>query len=195
MAFVPRGKKTRKKWDRERKVDDRERVLDAVISGVRLAIPHPKLCLPTCVLAQRMLDLLPTIPRLELKLGALAVFPVDEAIAPIAFDPRGPDGIDGGFHAWLADERGHIVDPSIFVTLNDAGYDVEAGSYLLIPGPRTIHAGLRFVYEELPELELLGLEESEPALSLLMRHAMTGEPPRGQHTVHLDVDWRLGCKP
>ncbi len=51
-----------------------------------------------------------------------------------------------------------------------------------------VRHGLLFVYEELPELELVGVEESEPQLAHLMRMAGTGEPaPPG--TIYLDVRW------
>ena len=66
---------------------------------------------------------------------------------------------------------------------------MDTGDYCLCSGRAFVYAGLRFVYEELPELEMSGLAESEPHLAELMAFAMDGVPP-SPGKVYLDVRWR-----
>lgn len=187
MPFIPSGKKAS---GRRRRDERRAVIINRAVGGVRLAISGPRLCLPTCVLLERTLALVLPLPRFSLCLGSLHVIAEDKRSSPIAFDPRGPDGIDGGFHAWLEDANGALLDPSIHPTLNAAGYNVDATSCFVEGGRSFIWAGLEFVYEALPELELLGLDESEPHLAHLMEFALKGErPPPG--VLCLDVGWRV----
>jgi len=194
MPFMRHGKKADKMRNREARQKAQETVIDQAVGAARVAINNPGLCLPMCVLCERILAQVLPSPGFSIRLGSLHVSPEDRDVRPIAFDPRTPDGIEGGFHAWLEDRNGQLLDPSIFVTLHAEGFDTDAASYLLVQGRCFALTGLRFVYEELPELELLGLHESEPQLARLMALAMRGEPcPKG--TVYLDVGWRNARSP
>lgn len=155
-----------------------------------MAVNGPGLCLPMCVLAERVLAQLLPAPRFSLQLGSLQIEPEDENVEATHFDPRGPKGIDGGFHAWLEDTNGQLIDPSIFLTLHVDGYNVDPQDYILVGGRNFVFSGLRFIYEEVPELELLGLAESEARLSSLMPVALYGEPAPPPEMMHLDVGWR-----
>lgn len=190
MPFVRYGKKVDKKRHREVKQEAREAIIDRALGAARVAINGPRLCLPMCVLVERILAQVLPAPHFSLRLGSLQVYPEDRRIDPIHFDPRTPDGIDGGFHAWLEDTNGLLLDPSILVTLHADGYKVDPQSYFLVGGRNFILSGLRLIYEELPELELLGVEESEPHLARLMALAMRGELPPAPGMIHLDVGWR-----
>jgi hypothetical protein len=186
MSFVPSGKKAA---SRRRRDERRVNILDRAVASARHAVRSPRLCLPMCVLLERILVKVLPVPHFSLRLGSLQVHPEDKSVSPIAFDPRGPDGIDGGFHAWLEDTNGALLDPSIFPTLDAEGYDVDADNYFIGGGRTFVRAGLVFVYEELPELELLGLEKSELQLARLMDFALLGEmSPPG--VIYLDVGWR-----
>lgn len=166
----------------------RDAAVDRAVESIRYAVQGSGLCLPSCVLLQRVLAVaLPGEPFV-LRLGALHVQPhtEDHEVGPIAFDPRGPDGVDGGFHAWLETSDGRVLDPSIAVTLCHEGYTVDPGTYCLDGGRKFTRDGLLFLYEELADLELINVEESEPQLAHLLHMAFTGEPaPVG--TVFLDV--------
>lgn len=171
---------------RERERDD---VVDAAVGALRYAMPGPGLCLPSCVLLQRLLRHFLPSEEFLLHLGSLHVRSQDSTASAITFDPRTPEGIDGGFHAWLEDKAGKVLDPSITVTLHDEGYDVNPDTYFLDCGRNFVRHGLLFTYEELPELELVGVEESEPHLARLMALALQGEVLAPRH-VYLDVRWR-----
>jgi hypothetical protein len=125
-----------------------------------------------------------------LRLGSLHVVPIDVSVEPIVFDPRGPDGIDGGFHAWLEKLDGELLDPSICPTLAAEGYDVDGGTYFTERSKKFVMSGLGMIYEELPNLELLGLEASEPGLRHQMNLAMLGILPPEPIAILLDVGWR-----
>lgn len=186
-------KRATTKVERRRAIKKRERerdaIVDAAVGALRHAMPGPGLCLPSCLLLQRLLGHFLPSETFRLRLGSLHVHPQDTTASAITFDPRTPEGIDGGFHAWLEDKSGKVLDPSIAVTLHDEGYDVNPDTYFLDGGRNFVRHGLAFIYEELPELELIGVEESEPQLAHLERMALTGEPaPAG--TVYLDVRWR-----
>ncbi len=195
MPFVRQGKKADKKRDREAKVEAREAMIDRALGAARVAINSPRLCLPMCVLVERILTQVLPAPHFSLRLGSLQVEPEDKNIDPIYFDPRSPDGIDGGFHAWLEDTNGQLLDPSILITLHADGYKVDPSSYLLVGGRTSVLPGLRFVYEELPELELLGMAASEPHLAVLMAWAMHGKIPPAPGRIYLDVGWRNSVTP
>lgn len=197
MPFAPSSKKPNKlrAWKAR---EGRERLLDRAVSAVRLVIPNPSLCLQTCFLLERILDVVMPAHGFTLRLGSLRVFPMDPADrnGPLFMDPRDPDGVGDGplppghpFHAWLETASGEFLDPSILLTLHAEGYAVDAGSYTLGLGRTTILSGLRLIYEELPELEVLGVAESEPHLALAMSCALTGEP-RELGANYLDVGWR-----
>lgn len=191
MSKHPSGK-TERRRALKKKERERERILYAAVGAVRYAIGGAGLCLPTCFVLRRFLERVMPSMTYTMKLGALNVRPLEGSADAIAFDPRGPDGIDGGFHAWLEDTGGAVLDPSIAVTLHAEGYDVDPGCYLLDGGRRFTRFGLEFWYEELGALELFGVEESEPQIVELLRMATTGEPA-APGVVHLDVRW--GSKP
>jgi hypothetical protein len=190
VAYVRPGKRARQKRLRDAKREERERLIDMALGAVRLAMPEPGLCLPMCVFAARLLELA-VQPPYTLKLGSLHVEPTEpDPIGPIYFDPR-PGGIDDGFHAWLENANGELLDPSVLVTLAAEGYAVDPAGYILVGGRRFVLDGLRYEYEELGELELLGLEESEPHLTTLMNFVRYGRPP-SPGVIYLDVGWRSG---
>lgn len=84
---------------------------------------------------------------------------------------------------------------SILCTLAADEYDVEPDAYIINSSGRIFSQfGLRFVYEDLPELELLGLEESEEALGCLMIVAVEGRP-QPPCEIKLDVGWRNTVSP
>jgi hypothetical protein len=188
MPFVPTGKKKQKLRQREAE----ERIFDRAIGAARGAVVGAGLCLPMCVLLVRILDAVRPGHGFSVRLGALHVVPQKESEEPILFDPRSPEGIDGGVHAWLEDWNARLLDPAIFVTLHSHGFAVDPRAYLIATRRRFADSGLLFVYEELPELELLGLHESETALRDLFRLAMTGVPPQSRA---LDVGWKAGVTP
>ena len=143
------------------------------------------------MLLERVLEKVLPRSTFSLQLGSLHVVPEDTTSVPVLYDPRGADGIDGGFHAWLQDRNGQLLDPSILATLAADGYDVDPDAYILSAQGRVFAKfGLGFAYEELADLELLGLEESDVALGRLMVVAMEGrsQPPC---EVKLDVRWRM----
>ncbi|MCA9623867.1 MAG: hypothetical protein KC731_32820, partial [Myxococcales bacterium] len=112
-------------------------------------------------------------------------------------DPRTDVGIDinAGFHAWLEDEHGRMVDPSILWTLVAEGYAVDPTEIVVAESRRFVGFGLGFTYERLTELVLVGMEASEPHIARLerwVRLAMLDiEPPPLEHgVVALDVEWR-----
>jgi hypothetical protein len=67
---------------------------------------------------------------------------------------------------------------------------VNPGAYLVAKQRNFPDSELFFVYEELPKLELLGLEASEPGLASLMVLAMHGRRPGGVVDILLDVGWQ-----
>ena len=164
-------------------------VIERTVAAVRFAMPDVGICLPMCVLLKRFLAReLPARPFF-LRLGSLHVIPQDGTTDPVLFDPRGPGGIDGGFHAWLEDDSGRLLDPSIHPTLSALGYRVDERNCFIDGGRSFVVDGLAFLYEELPDLEVIGLPESEPHLSRLEAFALTAQrSPPG--VIHLDVHWR-----
>ncbi|XXX74132.1 hypothetical protein WMF30_41455 [Sorangium sp. So ce134] len=187
MPFVRYGKKAAKVSEQEARVEAREAIIDRAVGAARIAVDGRGLCLPMCILLERILAQVLPAPRFSLRLGSLQVYPEDENVDPIQFDPRTPDGIDGGFHAWLEDDSGQLLDPSISVTLHAEGYRIDPLDYCLAASRDYVWSGLRFVYEQLGELELLGVAESESHLARLMALAMRGEPVRTPGIIHLDV--------
>jgi hypothetical protein len=104
------------------------------------------------------------------------------------FDPRGEGG-PADAHAWLEDVSGRLLDPSIIITLADEGYLTDDDTFILSNERVVMRDGLTFAYEELPGLELVGLEESEPHLHRQLVYAMHGEA-LGSGKIFLDVKWR-----
>ncbi len=196
MPYVPTGKKSKRKAEKARMAEAHDTIIDDAVSRVRWIVRGRGLCLPMCVLLQRALAVFVPERPFRLRLGALNVAPLstDSGIEPISYDPRGVDGIDGGFHAWLEDDHGRLLDPSILVTLHADGYDVNPESYLLDGRRRMPYDQIGLFYDELPELELLGVERSEPALAAQMEFVFTGRPPSGVLAIHLDVGWRDGVE-
>jgi hypothetical protein len=194
MPYIPAGKKSKRKAANARKLETVDSIIDNAVSRVRWIVQGRGLCLPMCVLLQRVLAVVVPGRAFHLRLGALNVGPLAKAtdVEPIAYDPRGQDGIDGGFHAWLEDDHDRLLDPSILVTLHADGYDVDPESYLLDGRRRMPYGNLAMIYEELPELELLGVEPSEPALTAQMDFVLRGRPPTGPLKIQLDVGWRAG---
>ena len=121
MPFVPYGKRSAPKRARDMKQEGRARTLDLAIGVARVAINGPSLCLPMCVLIERILARMLPPPSFSLRLGSLQLHAVAPGVEGICFDPRTAEGIDGRFHAWLENPRGELLDPSIFVTLAARG--------------------------------------------------------------------------
>jgi len=186
--------------DRDRRAEFEE-VLDHLIQGTRIAtLGTGGLCLPTCVLLERVLAATHPAYRFAVRLGALHVRSRDSAIDSILFDPRTPDGAEpapgplppnAGFHVWLEDSEGELLDPSILLTLHGHGYHVDPDEYLLGGGRSFESEGVGFVYEELRELELIGVEETEGYLARAISFVLTGQgnPSRLGPNV-LDLAWR-----
>lgn len=194
MAFVPIGKKKAKAKPRPISEDDMDLIIDGAVGAVHHVMPHPGLCLPQCVLLGRMLGELLPHRRFDLRLGSLVLHPQRGDVEPITFDPRGPGGIDDGFHAWLEDADGVLLDSSMCITLNAEGYDVPPDQYFSCVGRTIPFDDFVLVYEELPDLQLLGLHESQVMLDHLYRAATLGTPmPHGQ--VMLDIGWKGGKPP
>ncbi|RYG16795.1 hypothetical protein EON82_24600 [bacterium] len=187
MPFVPYGKKAPKRPPIERSVEDA--IIERSVRAAWVAISDERLCLQMCVLLERILRMVLPSLTFGLRLGSVHVIPEDKTISPILFDPRGPRGIDGGFHAWLETPDGRLLDPSILITLDADGYAVDPNRILLVHGRSVVRDELRFVYEDLPDLEVVGVEESEPHLARLMALAMSGAP-QAPGTIYLDVRWR-----
>jgi hypothetical protein len=114
------------------------------------------------------------------------------------FDPRLDDGSkrepgrlrrDAGFHSWLESGAGRLVDPSIFLTLHPAGYSVDREGYVLAQGRDFQHGGIRYTYEVLPELQMVGVAESEDHLARAVSLVLHGHPlDLGPN--YLDVVWQ-----
>jgi hypothetical protein len=198
MPFVPHGRKGKQRRAAESKREADERVIEKVVGRAQFAVRHaPGRCLPLCVLVQRVLSLALPAARYQLRLGALKVVPRGLADA-IAFDPRREDGTtpnpgilppDEAFHAWLETPTGGLLDPSIFLTLHAKGYRVDRESYVLAEGREFEQHDLAFVYEELRELELVGLAESEAYLDRAISFVQSGHPlDLGPN--FLDATWR-----
>jgi hypothetical protein len=109
MPFVPSGKNAERQRRRDACHSARAAALDRGIHAARMATNSPGLCLPMCVLLGRILDEGFPAHRFSLRLGALYVVAKDEErFGRISFDPRGPGGIDDGFHAWLEVTRARL---------------------------------------------------------------------------------------
>lgn len=193
MPFVPHGKKSKAKRDRSVKVEAREQVIDWAVSVAHHVMPLRGLCLPQCVLVERLLGERLPPPQFTMKLGALRVFPEGSAGDPIFYDPRGPGGIEDGFHAWLEQPDGRLLDPSICLTLHADGYDVNPAEYTIAGGRSFSSRGHVYLYEELADLEMIGLAETEPVLESCRRVAY-GLPPGPPGDCLLDVRWRNGAR-
>lgn len=89
----------------------------------------------------------------------------------------------------LEDTSGRLLDPSVIITLDSEGYLDDDDMFILANTRNVTRDGLRLVYEVLPDLELTGLEESEPHLRRQMLYAMHGQAV-GSGTIYLDVRWR-----
>lgn len=186
MRYVPVSKKFATKRHRASK---QLAVIERAVAAVRFAMPDAGICLPMCVLLKRLLARELPARHFFLRLGSLHVIPQDGTLGPVLFDPRGPDGIDGGFHAWLEDESGRLLDPSIHPTLGALGHRIDKCDCFIDGGRSFVVDGVAFLYEVLPELEVIGLPESEPHLSRLEAFALTAKrSPPG--VIHLDVRWR-----
>ncbi|MEZ4444380.1 MAG: hypothetical protein R3B72_35225 [Polyangiaceae bacterium] len=170
--------------------------LASALGAVHEVMAGPRQCLPQCYLLRRVLAAHQPGHPFTLCLGGLRVDPLDGAQSML-FDPRTDVGIDinAGFHAWLEDEDGRMVDPSILWTLVAEGYAVDPTEIVVAESRRFVGFGLGFTYERLTELVLVGMEASEPHIARLerwVRLAMLDiEPPPLEHgVVALDVEWR-----
>jgi len=199
MPFVPHGKKAKQQRAADVKREADERVIDRVVGRAQFAVRHaPGHCLPLCVLVQRVLSLVLPAAGYELRVGALNVVPQRGLAEPISFDSRPDNGTSPtpgvlppgeAFHAWLETPRGSLLDPSIFLTLHAEGYHVDRESYILAQGRKFEQHDLAFLYEELTELELVGLAESEAHLERAVSFVQFGYPlDLGPN--FLDVAWR-----
>ncbi len=195
MPFIPSGKRAKQAKQKVQR-EARDEIIDRALGAVRLVVYGPRVCLQSCFLAKRILDRVLPGHGFTLRLGSLHVLPLDQTIAPIAFDPRGPEGVDGGFHAWLEHTSGELIDPSICPTLTHDGYDVGGDDgYIASRAKDVVFCNLRLIYEELPDLELFGADESEPHLARMMEVAMSGIPQQTSGTIYLDLRWRPGHGP
>ncbi len=171
------------------KHDDERALIERAVFAAWYAIGGARLCLPMSVLLERILAVVHPTSTFRLRLGSLGVAP--EGGGPgICYDPRGDGGIDNdGFHAWLEDEGKRLLDPSALISLKAGGFDVDDDVVLLQSSREFVHQRLRFVYEELSELEMFGVEESRPHLDGLLGLALNGIVPTSG-AIFLDVRWR-----
>jgi hypothetical protein len=132
----------------------------------------------------------------SLRLGALAIQTPDGHAS--AWDPRGPDGSppqagllprEEPFHAWLERPDGYLVDPSILLTLHAEGLEVDPQEYVLSGTRQFVQNEITFLYEVLPELQLVGVAESAAHLVRAVSFVLTGMP-RDLGPNFLDVEWR-----
>lgn len=125
-----------------------------------------------------------------MRFGALHVLPEDQTLSPLIFDPRAPAGAVEA-HAWLEDNSGRLLDPSIIVTLAADGYLDDDDTFILTSDRVVKREGLTLSYEGVAGLELIGLEESEPGprrqLTLAMHGKLPGIEPM---SIALDVHWK-----
>lgn len=171
-----------------RAAEERDRLLDAAAGAVREVASDP---VPRTVLLQHLLATVLPEEAFVVRLGAVRV--ASPGAAPsIVRDPRGAEGIDV-VHAWLEDGAGHVHDVAIpgdlaATVLIDGAPRVEG------PGRSFARAGMRFDYEEVPELELLHLADAGPWERTALLLAATGELPPGEELVPcpLVVGWRSG---
>ncbi len=186
----------REKAVRAMRREERDQIIDRALGALRDVVSGRGLCLQSSFLAERILTKVLPGHGFTMRLGSLRMTPLDGVNAPILYDPREPGGIADGYHAWLEREDGELLDPSIFQTLAMRGVPVPEDGYLTWRERDFELDGLaRMLYEELPGLELFGIEESEPHLARMMKIAMTGIPDRTPGTVHLDLRWRPGHGP
>lgn len=186
MAFVPYGKKAKKKREPPFLREADEVLIDHIVTGAQFAVGRaPRHCLPMCMLVERLLARALPAFRYSIRLGALNVLSRDERVEGISFDPRGDDGqapspgvlpSGAAFHAWLEDGRGELLDPSILLTLHADGYDVDPAGYFLGGGRQFERHALVFIYEELKELKLIGVDESEDFLARAASFVLRGHP-------------------
>ena len=186
MPFVPHGKKAGQRRAGEVRREADERVIARVVDRAQFAVRHaPGRALPLCVLVERTLARELPFAGYALVLGALRVVPRGAASDPISFDPRRSDGSAPGpgvlpaneaFHAWLETPRGRLLDPSLFPTLHAGGYHVEREGYVLAEGRDVVRFDLQLHYEELPELSLVGVEESAEYLAKGISFIQKGFP-------------------
>jgi hypothetical protein len=174
MPYVPQGKKAKRRAAALQRERERDQLIDLAVSGVRFATQGPRLCLQMSVLLENLLGEVLPKDLFKVRLGSLHVFPTREDQDPITFDPRSPDGVDGGFHAWVEDRRGELVDPSIAPTLAAEGYAVDPADLIQCAGRSFTAFDLRFHYEPLDELELLNLDKSAHWIASMRELATMG---------------------
>lgn len=199
MPFVRQGKKGKGPHPSAERARDEAASIDAAVRMARQHLAGGGACLAVSVLVWRLLSTSLPARQFVLRLGALTVWPTRQPDDRTIFDPRDdagqppehdgplPDG--AGFHAWVEDARGTVVDPSIFATLRGMGYPTNPAEVAVGSGRRFSSAGWSFRYELRPELELLNLDESEAELTRLADPAIAGRGYAGGH-LDLDVAWR-----
>ena len=176
-----------------RAAEERDRLLDAAAGAVREVASAP---VPRTILLQYLLaTVLPDEPFV-VRLGAVRVSSRGAAPSSLTRDPRGEAGLDGGVHAWLEDGAGRVHDVAI---LGELAASVLADEEARVEGPgRSFErSGLRFEYEELPDLEVLHLADAGPWERTALLLAATGELPPGEDMVPcpLRVGWRRARGP
>lgn len=169
-------------------VAERDRLLDAAAFAVREVASAS---LARAVLLQSLLATVLPDEAFTVRVGALRVTPVD-GTSVVDRDPRGPDGIERGVHAWLEDGDGRVHDVAIPSEL--AGHGVPSDRDHRVDGPgRTFErGGLRFHYEELVDLEILHLADAGDWVHAALLLAATGELPSDDGALRcpLAVRWR-----
>jgi hypothetical protein len=205
MPFVSHGRRGKRAPPGAEKLEAEEKVIDYAVSASRVPLGAPGACLPACVFVERLLRRTLPEPAFALRLGSLHVGHPDGSDV-LAFDPR-PDDADtphawlegrrgqplepgAPFHAWLQDRRGRMLDPSINVTLHSHGYKVNPGLYSLAHSRDFVLGGLRYLYEELPDLELRSDAESDAVMDSWVSSALTLQPFALDLIWPGDVGWR-----
>jgi hypothetical protein len=191
MPYVPQGKKAKRHAAALQRERERDQLIDIAVSGVRFVTQGPRLCLQMSVLLETLLaDVLPA-DLFKVRLGSLHVHPTREGQEGITFDPRGTEGVDGGFHAWVEDRRGELVDPSIAASLAAEGYDVDPAELVQCAGRSFVAFDLGFAYEPLDDLELINLDASAHWLATVRELAVMGGLRRPTSVLVCPLDVRL----
>ena len=169
-----------------RAAEERDRLLDAAAGAVREVASA---VVPRTVLLHHLLATVLPEEVFVVRLGAVRVTS-QAAPSALARDPRGGDGVDRA-HAWLEDGSGRVHDVAIASDLAAAAL-AEGEPRVEGPGRSFERSGLRFEYEELPDLEVRHLADAGPWERTALLLAATGELPPGEDLVPcpLAVGWR-----
>ncbi|MFI5298713.1 MAG: hypothetical protein ACHREM_11500 [Polyangiales bacterium] len=169
-------------------------IIDGAVAAVHYTIPEARACLYQADLLRRLLAVSLPGSSFEMKLGAVNLHPRRADIEVITFDPRPTGNLDDGFHAWLENREGILLDCSMPISLHDEGYRIRRDEYFSHRDRTVPFEDFVLVYEELPELELVCPPEAERMMQQMVLAAADVAPkPPGMIT--MDVRWKPGREP